>query len=65
MSPFHVNFYFGDLEADDSYKAGTSLGGVESLIEQRQMSDEGADPKVLRISVGLEDLEVSFRTTLE
>lgn len=36
----------------------TSLGGVESLIEQRVHSDPGADPRLIRISVGAEDLEV-------
>ncbi|KAK2466138.1 hypothetical protein APHAL10511_001780 [Amanita phalloides] len=35
----------------------TSLGGVESLIEYRLQSDPGADPRLLRLSVGVEDLE--------
>ncbi|KAI0650648.1 cystathionine gamma-synthase [Trametes meyenii] len=35
----------------------TSLGGVESLIEQRVHSDPGADPRLIRISVGVEDFE--------
>ncbi|KAF4602184.1 hypothetical protein EYR40_005388 [Pleurotus pulmonarius] len=35
----------------------TSLGGVESLIEHRIHSDPGADPRLIRISVGVEDLE--------
>ncbi|KAI4252527.1 MAG: hypothetical protein LQ352_004245 [Teloschistes flavicans] len=35
----------------------TSLGGVESLIEWRAMSDEKADPTMLRVSVGLEGWE--------
>lgn len=35
----------------------TSLGGVESLIEQRVSSDPNADPRLLRISVGVEDIE--------
>ncbi|OBZ76823.1 hypothetical protein A0H81_04003 [Grifola frondosa] len=35
----------------------TSLGGVESLIEQRIQSDPGADPRLIRISVGVEELE--------
>ncbi|KAA1466212.1 cystathionine gamma-synthase [Dentipellis sp. KUC8613] len=34
----------------------TSLGGVESLIEQRSRSDPGADPRLIRISVGVEEL---------
>ena len=36
----------------------TSLGGVESLIEQRAISDPNSDPRLLRISVGVEDVEV-------
>ncbi|KAI0638281.1 cystathionine gamma-synthase [Trametes polyzona] len=35
----------------------TSLGGVESLIEQRIHSDPGADPRLIRISIGVEDVE--------
>ncbi|KAM0756077.1 cystathionine gamma-synthase [Meredithblackwellia eburnea MCA 4105] len=35
----------------------TSLGGVESLIEQRVVSDAGADPRLVRLSIGLEDFE--------
>jgi cystathionine beta-lyase/cystathionine gamma-synthase len=35
----------------------TSLGGVESLIEWRRMSDTGVDERLLRISVGVEDWE--------
>ncbi|KAH9940579.1 cystathionine gamma-synthase [Amylocystis lapponica] len=35
----------------------TSLGGVESLIEQRFQSDPNEDPRLIRISVGVEDLE--------
>ena len=38
----------------------TSLGGVESLIEQRANLDVNADPRLIRISVGVEDLEVSY-----
>jgi len=38
----------------------TSLGGVESLIEHRVQSDASADPRLLRISIGVEDLEVRF-----
>lgn len=33
----------------------TSLGGVESLIEWRAMSDDRADERLLRVSVGCED----------
>lgn len=35
----------------------TSLGGVESLIEWRRMSDSGVDPRLLRVSVGIENWE--------
>ncbi|PYH43618.1 cystathionine gamma-synthase [Aspergillus saccharolyticus JOP 1030-1] len=35
----------------------TSLGGVESLIEWRTMSDTSVDRRLLRISVGLENWE--------
>jgi cystathionine gamma-synthase len=46
----------------------TSLGGVESLIEWRAMTDKSVDKKLLRISVGVEawddlkvDLEQGFQ----
>ncbi|KAL8768069.1 MAG: hypothetical protein Q9209_005612 [Squamulea sp. 1 TL-2023] len=35
----------------------TSLGGVESLIEWRSMSDRTVDSRLLRVSVGIEDWE--------
>ncbi|KAH3671279.1 hypothetical protein OGAPHI_000502 [Ogataea philodendri] len=35
----------------------TSLGGVESIIEWRAMSDPGISETILRISVGIEDVE--------
>ncbi|PWI75005.1 cystathionine beta-lyase [Purpureocillium lilacinum] len=35
----------------------TSLGGVESLIEWRAMSDPGVDKRLLRVSIGVEGLE--------
>ena len=35
----------------------TSLGGVESLIEWRALSDASADERLLRVSVGCEDWE--------
>ncbi|CRG91566.1 cystathionine gamma-synthase [Talaromyces islandicus] len=35
----------------------TSLGGVESLIEWRSMSDERVDARLLRVSVGVENWE--------
>ena len=35
----------------------TSLGGVESLIEWRKMSDAEVDERLLRVSVGIEDVE--------
>jgi cystathionine beta-lyase/cystathionine gamma-synthase len=35
----------------------TSLGGVESLVEWRRMSDDDVDPTLLRVSVGIEGWE--------
>jgi cystathionine beta-lyase/cystathionine gamma-synthase len=35
----------------------TSLGGVESLIEWRRMSDQTVEPEVLRLSIGVENWE--------
>lgn len=50
------------------FQHATSLGGVESLIEWRAMSDSTVDTRLLRVSVGLEawedlrgDLEGGFR----
>ncbi|MCJ1476278.1 hypothetical protein MMC13_004944 [Lambiella insularis] len=50
----------------------TSLGGVESLIEWRKMSDTTVDTRLLRVSVGLEgwedlraDLMAGFRALWE
>ena len=37
------------------FQHATSLGDVESLIEWRAMSDETCDPRLLRISCGVED----------
>lgn len=42
----------------------TSLGGVESLVEWRAMSDSTVDPTVVRISVGCEGWE-DLRSDLE
>lgn len=39
------------------FQHATSLGGVESLIEWRALSDSKVDRKLLRVSVGLENLE--------
>jgi cystathionine beta-lyase/cystathionine gamma-synthase len=35
----------------------TSLGGVESLIEWRAMTDAAVDPRLLRVSIGVEGAE--------
>jgi cystathionine beta-lyase/cystathionine gamma-synthase len=50
----------------------TSLGGVESLVEWRRMTDEGVDPRLVRVSVGIEgwedlrrDLAEGFRRVVE
>ncbi|PWY93403.1 PLP-dependent transferase [Aspergillus sclerotioniger CBS 115572] len=39
------------------FQHATSLGGVESLIEWRAMSDSRVDRKLLRLSIGLENWE--------
>ncbi|CAI7577370.1 unnamed protein product [Penicillium crustosum] len=39
------------------FQHATSLGGVESLIEWRALSDSRIDRKLLRVSVGLENWE--------
>lgn len=41
----------------DCLQPATSLGGVESLIEQRASSDSSADPRLIRLSIGVEDVE--------
>lgn len=50
----------------------TSLGGVESLVEWRRMTDKGVDPRLVRVSVGIEgwedlkrDLAGGFRALVE
>ncbi|RAL04291.1 cystathionine gamma-synthase [Aspergillus ibericus CBS 121593] len=54
------------------FQHATSLGGVETLIEWRTMSDATVDRRLLRISVGLEnwedlrqDLVTAFRELVE
>ncbi|OOF98080.1 hypothetical protein ASPCADRAFT_164298 [Aspergillus carbonarius ITEM 5010] len=54
------------------FQHATSLGGVESLIEWRAMSDSRVDRKLLRLSIGLEnwedlgnDLLGAFRAVLQ
>ncbi|CAG9974702.1 unnamed protein product [Clonostachys byssicola] len=39
------------------FNHATSLGGVESLIEWRAMTDAGADRRLVRVSIGVEDLQ--------
>ncbi|KAF4806429.1 putative trans-sulfuration enzyme [Colletotrichum siamense] len=39
------------------FQHATSLGGVESLMEWRSMSDSGCDKRLLRVSCGVEDME--------
>ncbi len=41
----------------DLFQHATSLGGVESLIEWRTMTDKTVDRRLLRVSVGLENWE--------
>lgn len=39
------------------FKHATSLGGIESLIEWRAMTNHGEDTRLLRVSVGIEHIE--------
>lgn len=39
------------------FQHATSLGGVESLVEWRAMSDKQVDRRLVRVSVGLEGWE--------
>ena len=41
----------------DATQSATSLGGVESLIDYRLRTDPEANPCLLRLSVGVEDLK--------
>ncbi len=43
------------VKAVHLFTNATSLGGVESLVEHRIVSDATTDPGLIRISVGLED----------
>ena len=36
----------------------TSLGGVESLIEYKHETDPSADSRLVRLSIGLEEIDV-------
>ncbi|KAJ7368199.1 Cys/Met metabolism PLP-dependent enzyme-domain-containing protein [Mycena albidolilacea] len=47
----------GGWNATFSIQPATSLGGVESLVEYRASWDPTSDPRAVRISVGIEDLE--------
>jgi cystathionine gamma-synthase len=50
------------VDAVHVWVPATSLGGVESLIERRaRWAGEAADPALLRLSVGLEDVEDLWR----
>ena len=40
------------------HQPATSLGGVESLDEHRIQSDPSSDPGLIRLSIGVEDVEV-------
>jgi len=41
------------------FQPATSLGGVESLVEHRIQTDPSSDPRLIRLSIGVEDVEVS------
>lgn len=50
----------GIHQAVKIFTPAASLGAVESLLERRLAADPQADPRLVRISVGLEDLEDLF-----
>ncbi|KAF8192491.1 Cys/Met metabolism PLP-dependent enzyme-domain-containing protein [Pholiota molesta] len=39
------------------FVSATSLGGVESLVEHRIQSDPSSDPRLIRLSIGVEEVE--------
>lgn len=39
------------------FQHAMSLGGIESLMKGRAMSDEGRDSRLIRVSCGVEDVE--------
>ena len=43
------------------FRDATSLGGVESLIEWRHKYDKAVSARLLRVSVGLEEVELLQR----
>jgi cystathionine beta-lyase/cystathionine gamma-synthase len=43
------------------FRHATSLGGTESLVEWRAMSDDTVDRKLVRISVGVEGIDDLIR----
>lgn len=74
----HSPVFAIELDSEENAKAfpsklkyfhhATSLGGVESLIEWRAMSDSSCSPKLLRVSVGIEnvkDLIADFQQALD
>lgn len=59
-----VTIDLGDAETAERFMGGlgvftgaTSLGGVESLVERRAVSDAAMAPGIVRMSVGIEDVE--------
>ncbi|PPQ64703.1 hypothetical protein CVT24_008330 [Panaeolus cyanescens] len=40
-----------------NFVPATSLGGVESLVEHRIQSDPSSDPRLIRLSIGVEEVE--------
>jgi cystathionine beta-lyase/cystathionine gamma-synthase len=44
----------------DVSQPATSLGGVESLVEQRIMADPKENPLLVRLSIGVEEVAVSL-----
>ncbi|KAG7194136.1 uncharacterized protein KQ657_004844 [Scheffersomyces spartinae] len=67
INGYHSPVFSIDLKDEETAKLfpsklkyfhhATSLGGVESLIEWRALSDEHAAPTLLRVSVGVENVD--------
>ena len=45
------------IDALEVFSSATSLGGVESLAEHRMKSDPSTDPGLVRLSIGIEDVD--------
>ena len=54
LSPSYMSYL---ILMREFLQCATSLGAVESLVEQRRMTNREVDARAIRFSVGLEDVE--------